>query len=95
MHKTGETMNYWIFNMSSGEDETSAEAHVLARAYRAAWRAKFGAEPEGSHQFPALGFVVHYGEWAPAWVRAVHDATGPAATAGGTPLVRTARRDER
>ena len=33
-------MDYGIFRMSSGEDESSVEAHVLARAYRAAWRVK-------------------------------------------------------
>ena len=51
--------------MSSGEDESSVEAHVLARAYRAAWRVKNLAEPDGAHQFAPLDLVICYGGWSP------------------------------
>ena len=78
-------MDYRIYNVSNGEFENSAEAHVLARAYRAAWRAMHGAEPAGAHQISSLGFIFHFGGWAPAWTDISHEcATEPAfATAGG------------
>jgi len=80
-------MDYRIYNVASGEYENSAEAHVLARAYRAAWRATHGCEPRGPHQIERLGFVMHYGGWAPAWADVSHEfAAGPefasAATGG-------------
>ncbi|UCH46430.1 MAG: hypothetical protein JSU95_09850 [Betaproteobacteria bacterium] len=61
-------MDYVIFRMSSGEDESSVEAHVLARAYRAAWRVKNLGEPNGAHQFASLDLVICYGGWAPPQV---------------------------
>lgn len=59
--------------MSSGEDESSVEAHVLARAYRAAWRVKNLSEPEGAHQFAPLDLVICYGGWAPPKVAISHE----------------------
>ena len=66
-------MDYRIYNVSSGELENSAEAHVLARAYRAAWRATHGVEPAGAHEIRTLGFVMHFGGWAPAWTDVSHE----------------------
>lgn len=57
-------MDYWIINISTGELVVSAEAHVLARAYRAAWRAQNLNEPEGAHQFEPLDLMICYGGWA-------------------------------
>jgi hypothetical protein len=54
-------MDYWIFSLSSGEHESSGEAHVFTRAYRAAWRARYGSEPTGAHQVAALDLVIHFG----------------------------------
>jgi hypothetical protein len=51
--------------MSSGEDESSIEAHVLARAYRAAWRATHATEPSGAHRIAALDLIILYGKSAP------------------------------
>ncbi|HUU71380.1 MAG TPA: hypothetical protein VMW70_02050 [Burkholderiales bacterium] len=68
-------MDYRIYNVSSGEYENSAEAHVLARAYRAAWRATHGSEPTGSHQIGSLGFVMLFGGWAPAWADVSHECS--------------------
>ncbi len=59
-------MDYWIFSLSSGENENSGEAHVFTRAYRAAWRARHGSEPTGAHQVAALDLVIHFGKLAPA-----------------------------
>jgi hypothetical protein len=80
-------MDYRIYNASSGEYESSAEAHVLARAYRAAWRAVHGLEPEGVHEIGSLGLLMHFGGWAPAWTDVSHEcAIAPefaSAAAGG------------
>ena len=57
-------MDYRIFSESSGEDESSIEAHVLARAYRAVWRCTHGTEPVGQHQIAGLQFVIDFGRGA-------------------------------
>jgi len=62
------TMNYLIYSMFTGEEENSTDAHVLARAYHAAWRAEFGTEPVGGHQVTGLGFVMYFGKWLPVQV---------------------------
>jgi len=58
-------MDYWIFSISSGELEKSPAAHVLARAYREAWRVKNLTEPEGAHHFGTLDLVICYGGFSP------------------------------
>ena len=65
-------MGYRIFSISSGEFLSGNEAHVLARAYRAAWRATYGAEPEGRHQFAALDLVIDFGGSASGRVAISH-----------------------
>jgi hypothetical protein len=57
-------MDYRIFSESSGEDESSIEAHVLARAYRAVWRCTYGTEPAGRHQVAGLRLVIDFGRAA-------------------------------
>ena len=47
-------MNCRITCYSSGEVLDTVEAHVLARAYRAAWRSTFASEPQGVHVIAAL-----------------------------------------
>ena len=54
-------MDYRVFRKSSGEDENSIEAHVLARAYRAVWRCTHGSEPVGQHQIAGLELVIDFG----------------------------------
>ena len=54
-------MDYRIVNISTDEEENSTEAHVLARAYRAAWRATYGAEPSGRHEFASLNLAMRFG----------------------------------
>jgi hypothetical protein len=58
-------MEYWLYAISSGEREDSAEAHVLARAYRAAWRVTRLSEPTGMHRFLTLDLAICYGGSAP------------------------------
>jgi hypothetical protein len=57
-------MDYRIFSESSGEDESSIEAHVLARAYRAVWRCTYGTEPAGRHKIAGLQLVIDFGRAA-------------------------------
>jgi len=47
-------MEYSIFSHSSGEPLHTVEMHVLARAYRAAWRSLFTSDPVGPHVVAAL-----------------------------------------
>ena len=53
-------MNYSITTHSSGEPLDAVEMHVLARAYRAAWRALFAREPVGRHVLHALDVMFVY-----------------------------------
>lgn len=70
-------MDYRIFSMSSGEDEDSTEAHVFARAYRAAWRSTHGCEPVGRHQVAGLELVVDFGGRAQAQVGSSRAGAAP------------------
>lgn len=47
-------IGYRICSHSSGEPLDTIEMHVLARAYRAAWRSRFASDPFGSHVIAAL-----------------------------------------
>ena len=47
-------MEYNIFSHSSREPLHTVEMHVLARAYRAAWRSLFASDPVGPHVVAAL-----------------------------------------
>lgn len=72
-------MDYRVFSMSSGEDEDSTEAHVFARAYRAAWRSIYGSEPTGRHHVAALELVMDFGARTQARVGASHAGAVPTA----------------
>ena len=43
-----------IFSHSTGEPLDTVDLHVLARAYRTAWRSLFARDPVGSHVIAAL-----------------------------------------
>jgi hypothetical protein len=43
-----------IFSHSTGEPLNTVDLHVLARAYRTAWRSLFARDPVGSHVIAAL-----------------------------------------
>ena len=70
-------MDYRVFSLSSGEDENSTEAHVFARAYRAAWRSTHGCEPVGRHQVAGLELVVDFGGRAHARVDSSRAVAAP------------------
>src|SRR5262249_60337415 len=42
-------MQYTMRSLSCGHAVETLEAHVLARAYESAWRARYGSEPSGPH----------------------------------------------
>ncbi len=54
MNDTRLSPEYSIFSHSSGEPLHTVEMHVLARAYRAAWRSLFASDPLGPHVIAAL-----------------------------------------
>ena len=53
-------MNSSITCWSSGEVLDTVEMHVLARAYRAAWRALFASDPVGRHVIAPLDAVIEF-----------------------------------
>ena len=54
MNDTRLSPEYSIFSHSSGEPLHTVEMHVLARAYRAAWRSLFASDPLGPHVIAPL-----------------------------------------
>ena len=54
-------MQYAMRSMSRDEALETLEAHVLARAYHAAWRARYGIEPLGPHVIAGLDLVIDFG----------------------------------
>ena len=54
-------MTFRIFNRSSGEALDTVEMHVLAKAYRAAWRSQFINDPAGKHVIDSLDLVIDFG----------------------------------
>ena len=54
---SGASVNCRITCYSSGEALDAVEMHVLARAYRAAWRSLFARDPVGAHVIAALDAV--------------------------------------
>jgi hypothetical protein len=41
-------------------DEDTIELHVLARAYRDAWRALYNQKPAGIHRLEQLGLAIEF-----------------------------------
>lgn len=68
-----------VFNMTTGKEEDATALLVFARAYHAAWRSIYVAEPAGWHRIMTLGIVLDFGQLGVAAV----DASG-AGTASGT-----------
>jgi hypothetical protein len=61
--QVGSEMEYSILSYSSGEALDTVDMHVLARAYRAAWRSIFASDPVGPHVIAALdALIVFYPE---------------------------------
>ena len=55
-------MTFKVFSSSSGEGApNTVEMHVLAKAYRAAWRSQFINDPAGVHVIETLDLVIDFG----------------------------------
>jgi len=59
-------MTFRIFNHSTGEPLDTVEMHVLAKAYRAAWRSRFTHDPTGKHLIEALDVAIDFGGTQPS-----------------------------
>jgi len=60
-------MQYTLRSLSGDEIFDSLATHVFARAYRAAWRARYGDEPVGPHIISTLDLVIDFVEQASCW----------------------------
>ena len=58
--KAGEP-EYSIYSASSREPLETLELHVLARAYRAAWRSIHGRDPVDRHVLERLDVMILFG----------------------------------
>jgi hypothetical protein len=54
-------MDYSLYRSLDREPVDALEAHVLARAYRAAWRALRSSEPRHRHLIGSLDLVIDFG----------------------------------
>jgi hypothetical protein len=53
-------MGYRLYSNSTGEPFDTVEMHVLAKAYRAAWRAVHGSEPAHCHILTGLDLLIDF-----------------------------------
>ncbi len=53
-------MKYQLLNQSNCEPMEGLELHVLARAYRSAWRRIHGSEPIRQHALPSLDLLIEF-----------------------------------
>jgi hypothetical protein len=53
-------MGYRLYSNSTGEPFDSVEMHVLAKAYRAAWRAVHASEPTHLHVLAAVDLLIDF-----------------------------------
>jgi hypothetical protein len=51
-----------LFSYATGEPVNTVEMHVLARAYRAAWRSVHAREPANRHVIPGVDLIIDFGE---------------------------------
>jgi hypothetical protein len=55
-------MKYRLYSCSTREAVHTVEMHVLARAYRSAWRSMWAADPAGPHLVHALDLIIDFGQ---------------------------------
>jgi hypothetical protein len=53
-------MRYRLYSHSTHEACDTVEMHVLARAYRAAWRSLHACEPEHSHVLAGMDLLIEF-----------------------------------
>ena len=58
-------MTFKLYSRTSGEPLDTVEMHVLAKAYRAAWRFRHTHDPVGLHVIEALDLVIDFGGAGP------------------------------
>jgi len=54
-------MHYNLYSCSTREAIDTVEMHVLAKAYRAAWRSMWASDPAGPHPMNALDLMIDFG----------------------------------
>ena len=59
-------MDYSLSRLCDSEPVNALEAHVLARAYREAWRALYVCEPVGRHTIESLGLAIDFARGRPS-----------------------------
>jgi hypothetical protein len=55
-------MRYRLYSHSTHEPCDTVEMHVLARAYRAAWRSLHACEPRLSHVLAGVDLLIEFDE---------------------------------
>jgi CelD/BcsL family acetyltransferase involved in cellulose biosynthesis len=58
-------MHYTLYSCSTRQPIDSVEMHVLARAYRSAWRSLWASDPAGPHLVNALDLIIDFGRPPP------------------------------
>ena len=53
-------MSYTMRSWSGDETVDTLAAHVLARAYQAAWRERHGNDPAGPHIMAGLDLIIEF-----------------------------------
>jgi hypothetical protein len=62
-----QTMQYTMRSLSGNEVFETLAEHVFVRAYRAAWRSRYGNEPAGPHIISGLDLVIDFVEPTSRW----------------------------
>jgi len=60
-------MQYTLRSLSGDQTSETLAEHVFVRAYEAAWVAKFGDDPVGSHVIEGLDLVIDFTLQASRW----------------------------
>lgn len=68
---------YSIYSWPGTEPLDSIEMHVLARAYRDAWRSLHAREPASRHVIASLGVVIVFGGTVPSPAQNLGDRNRP------------------
>jgi CelD/BcsL family acetyltransferase involved in cellulose biosynthesis len=58
-------MCFKLYSYSTGEPVETVEMHVLAKAYRAAWRSVHAREPGQCHVLAAVDLVIDFEDGGP------------------------------
>jgi len=68
----GPSMQYTLYSCSTHEAIDTVEMHVLAKAYRAAWRSMWASDPAGPHLVNGLDLVIDFGPTRPVGAAPTH-----------------------